>query len=71
MASGNLPIDDDTINNGGRRIFPGKASSDDAFSGIRNKVPLVATISPVVEGCTVHFKVWDVDDPFDQNNPNM
>ncbi|UCC31908.1 MAG: hypothetical protein JSU86_06445, partial [Phycisphaerales bacterium] len=34
-------------------------------------VALVATISPVVEGCTVHFKVWDVDDPFDQNNPTM
>ncbi|UCC31813.1 MAG: hypothetical protein JSU86_05950, partial [Phycisphaerales bacterium] len=50
-------------NDGGRQVFPGKASPEDALSGIRSKVALVATISPVVEGCTVHFKVWDVDDP--------
>jgi len=58
-------------NNGGKRIFPGKLSPTDPSAGDRRKANLLAKISPVVEGCTVYFKVWDVDDPFDQNNPTM
>ena len=32
---------------------------------------LVATIDPPIAGVTVYFRVWDVDDPFDQLNATM
>jgi hypothetical protein len=39
----------------------------------RSQVTIKATIAPAAPGCTVHFKVFDVDDPFDQVNgiPNV
>jgi hypothetical protein len=52
--------------NGGQRIFPDKVSAADGAAAERPKADLVARISPVVQGCQVHFKVFDVDDPFDQ-----
>ena len=58
-------------NNGGVRIFPDKLTPDDASPNIRQEVDIVATAYPPVEGLTVYFKVWDVDDPFDQLNPSM
>jgi hypothetical protein len=38
---------------------------------VRRNVKLVATVEPPIAGVMVYFKVWDVDDPFDQKNPNM
>jgi hypothetical protein len=60
----NAPLDE-CPNNQGKRIFPDKLDPDDA-SPNRNKVDLVATIQPPVPGVTVYFRVFDVDDPFDQ-----
>jgi len=62
---------DDCPNNGGLRIFPGKTGPNDNGEADRRKVDLVATIAPPIEGVEVHFRVWDIDDPFDQNNPGM
>lgn len=60
-------------NNGGQRIFPDWISPTDNPNpaDLRRKVDLVARISPAKAGCTVYFTVWDVDDPFDQNNSTM
>ena len=58
-------------NNGGKRILPDKISAVDGAAAERPKVDLVVHISPTKEGCNVHLKVWDVDDPFDQNNPGF
>ena len=74
--SGILALDDDTVNNGGKRIYPGKLSPADTPDppDLRRQVDLVATIEPAVPGLaceSVYFKVWDVDDPFNQNNPAM
>ena len=52
--------------NGGRRIFTGKIDPSDTEATKRRYVHLVATIDPPIGGVTVHFRVWDVDDPFDQ-----
>ncbi len=57
--------------NGGVRIFPDKLSPTDSTPTIRRQVKLVATVAPPVAGVTVYFKVFDVDDPFDQLNPSM
>ena len=74
-GSGNLPIEGDACeNNGGIRIFPGKISPGDLQAATRWTVELVATIAPAVAdlaGEAVYFKVWDVDDPFDQMNAGM
>ncbi|MCH8879966.1 MAG: hypothetical protein IID34_08795, partial [Planctomycetes bacterium] len=32
---------------------------------------ILPTVAPAVAGVTIHFRTWDVDDPFDQNNPDM
>ncbi|MGB2985951.1 MAG: hypothetical protein WBE26_08710, partial [Phycisphaerae bacterium] len=69
-ASGNPPLDD-CLNNGGKRIFPGKIDPQDPSPDDRKKVKLVATINPPISGVTVYFKVWDVDDPFDQLHSDM
>ncbi len=58
-------------NNGGVGIFPGKTSPNDASASQRRLVALVATLDPPMANVPVHFRVWDVDDPFDQNNANM
>jgi hypothetical protein len=58
-------------NNGGKRIFPDKTSPTDAGAANRRLVDLVAHTSPAKSGCSVYFRVWDVDDPFDQNNPAL
>ena len=59
-------------NNGGKKIFPDLIDqTDGANAAKRRTVDLVATIKPKVKGATVYFKVWDVDDPFDQLNPSM
>ncbi|MCH8148379.1 MAG: hypothetical protein IH987_10355 [Planctomycetes bacterium] len=52
--------------NGGRRIFTGKIDPSDLEATKRRYVYLVATVAPRIPGVTVHFRVWDVDDPFDQ-----
>jgi hypothetical protein len=57
--------------NGGKRVFPGKLDPNDGHPEYRQDVDLVATVVPADEGQLVYFKVWDVDDPFDQNNPDM
>lgn len=46
---------------GGQRIFPGKTTPTDTTN--RQRVKLKAKISPEAAGVTVHFKVFDVDDP--------
>jgi hypothetical protein len=62
---GNPPLEN-CQNNEGKRIFPGLIAPDDADGWGRRQVDLVATIHPPVGGATVYFRVWDVDDPFDQ-----
>jgi hypothetical protein len=52
--------------NGGKRIFPGLINPDDTDGWALRQVDLVATIHPPIEGVTVYFRVWRVDDPFDQ-----
>ncbi|HNO80362.1 MAG TPA: hypothetical protein PKN33_20130 [Phycisphaerae bacterium] len=66
----NTPFDT-CPNNGDLRIFPGKQSPTDAQAAIRRQVVVEAQISPAIADCTVEFRLWDVDDPFDQNNPAM
>jgi len=62
---GNCPI------NGGKQIFPGKRSPEDDTPENRRQVDLVATVTPPIADVQVYFKVWDVDDPFDQlHGPN-
>jgi len=57
------------------RIFPGKKDMNDIYPATRRKVDLVATVEPLIAGVPVYFRVFDVDDPFDQlracdpNNP--
>lgn len=66
-CSPNLMLDN-CPNNGGRRIFPGKLSPSDSCPTDRSNVTLRATLSQAMSGCSVEFRVFDVDDPFDQNN---
>jgi len=61
----------DCPNNGGKRIFPDKLSPTDSNSELRRQVKLTATVAPPIAGVTVYFRVFDVDDPFDQLNPSM
>jgi len=63
-------LENDT-QNGGLRIFPGKRYAVDPSASIRSKVSLEAEIGAPMSGITVTFRVFDVDDPFDQNNPTM
>ncbi len=58
---------------GGMRVFPGKLNpnDDDNNAQDRRKVVLVATVWPLVPDVTVYFRVWDVDDPFNENNPDL
>ena len=66
----NTPLDT-CPNNGGKRIFPDWLEPDESIGVIQRQVNLRAQISPVIEGCMVQFRSWDVDDPFDQNNSSM
>ncbi len=68
---GNTDLEANSPINGGVRIFPDKLSPGDLTPTIRRQVKLVATVAPPVAGVTVYFKVFDVDDPFDQLNPSM
>jgi hypothetical protein len=71
--AGNADVDG-CPNNLGKRVFPDLINpTDGANAAQRRTVDLVATIKPPVKGATVYFKVWDVDDPFDQVNgiPNV
>jgi hypothetical protein len=68
---GNADLEANAPINGGVRIFPDKLSPGDSTPTIRQQVKLVATVAPPVAGVTVYFKVFDVDDPFDQLNPDM
>lgn len=43
----------------------------DGQAAKRRKVKLVARVSPAKAGCQIYYRVWDVDDPFDQNNAAM
>jgi len=52
--------------NGGVRIFPGLVDPNDIRASTRRKVNLVAEVSPPIAGVWVNFRIWDVDDPFDQ-----
>jgi hypothetical protein len=67
----NANLEDNAPINGGVRIFPDKLSPTDGTPTIRQQVKLVATITPPKSGVTVYFKVFDVDDPFDQINSTM
>jgi hypothetical protein len=67
----NANLENNAPINGGVRIFPDKLSPQDNEPAKRRQVKLVATIEPPIADVTVYFKVWDVDDPFDQKNPNM
>jgi len=53
------------------RIFPGKKDMNDIYPATRRQVDLVATVEPLIAGVPVSFRVFDVDDPFDQLNPAM
>ncbi len=64
-VGGNLPLDT-CPNNGGKQIFPGKIGPNDSTPNVRRQVDLVAIVEPPIPGVQVYFKVWDVDDPFDQ-----
>jgi len=55
--------------NGGKRIFPGKKTYNDASAADRRKVYVKATITPVFNGAKVYFKMWDVDDPSSNSAP--
>ena len=69
-TAGNLPMER-CPNNGGLRIFPGKQSPNDASSDLRRQVDLVATVEPPLPRVPVYFRVYDVDDPFNQlHGPN-
>ncbi len=70
FASYSTPLDG-CPNNGDQRIFPDRRYVIDTYANDRDNVALLATIDPPIEGCTVYFRTWDVDDPFDQNNPTM
>jgi hypothetical protein len=65
-----LPNDNERLsgcpNNGGVRMFPDKQAPNDGLAAVRRQIDLVATIDPRIEGVTVYFRVFDVDDPFDQ-----
>jgi len=55
-------------NNGGVRMFPDlidPTPQESNNAGKRRTIDLVATIEPPVQGVTVRFRVYDVDDPFD------
>ncbi len=58
-------------NNGGQRVYPDRRYIVDPNQADRNKVALVATVTPSIEGFPVRLRIWDVDDPFDQNNPAL
>ena len=58
---------DSCPNNGETRIFPDKRFVVDPSASIRRKIRLRGRIAPIVTGCTLHFRTFDVDDPFDQN----
>jgi hypothetical protein len=54
-------------------ILPGKTGPLDGQPALGQTVKLVATLVPagLDVPVTVHFRVWDVDDPFDQlHGPN-
>ena len=53
------------------RIFPDKLSPGDNEPEKRRRVKLVGTVGPPIADVTVYFKVFDVDDPFDQVNNTM
>jgi hypothetical protein len=57
--------------NGGWRIFPGKKCYDDTTNeaAMRKKVNVKATINPALQGKTVYFKWFDVDDPIESTGP--
>jgi hypothetical protein len=67
---GNAPLGT-CPNNAGVTIFPDKVSPTDSNPTIRRQVDLVASVVPALPGVTVYFKVFDVDDPFDQLNVAM
>jgi len=54
---------------GGKRIFPGKKTMTDGSASDRRKVTVKATVSPAIQGRTVYFKSWDVDDPSTNSSP--
>lgn len=64
-VDGNLALET-CPNNGGKQIFPGKIGPNDSTPNVRKQVDLVATVNPPIPGVEVYFKLWDVDDPFDQ-----
>jgi len=71
FAPESTPLDLQAPNNGGVRMFPGRRFAVDPSQNIRRSVAIEAQIIPTTPGCRVHFRVWDVDDPFDQNNATM
>ncbi len=64
-AAGNPELDGCPINHG-KRIFPGLTHPGDQLGVIRRKVKLAAYVEPPQRDIWVYFRVWDVDDPFDQ-----
>ena len=67
----NANLEPNAPNNGGMRIFPDKRFAGDLQPADRRKVTLRASIVPALPGETIYFKVFDVDDPFDQVNNGM
>ena len=66
VGFGNPALGGNCPNNGGKQIFLGKIDPNDLTPNDRKQVDLVATVNPPIGGVDVYFKVWDVDDPFDQ-----
>lgn len=52
--------------NGGQRIYPDMNNPEDEHVGAKGEVRLRAQVEPPVRNLTVYFRVFDVDDPFDQ-----
>jgi len=71
FSANSTPLELQAPNNGGVRMFPGRRFAVDPFQNIRRSVKVQAQIIPTTPGCRVYFRVWDVDDPFDQNNATM
>jgi len=65
----NTELDTNPNAGGGKRIFPGKKTPDDQDASDRRKVRVRASLSEVVEGFEVYFRIFDVDDPSSSTAP--
>jgi hypothetical protein len=62
-SSTNVPIGNDPMVSGGKRIFVGKKTPADTLAQERRKVRVRAQLSEPLAGVHVEFRLFDVDDP--------